>query len=221
MPLNITSGGVSAKSFGFTSRPVAIIPASGTITQYFSLGYYAYGQPTTFSWTSNGATLSYSYSSATSYCGSTYSTSGTTPIQYAGYASSFTGYISGNTLVVSAMISGTISVGQLLTGSGIAAGTKITGLAGYTATPTGTPIGQGGTGYYYVNTSQTTSSGTIIGYTPSSNIVQVAYTPAFGHPKDCCNGNQNYIYEYYSLTMTNPTTAVLSGTGTYGSQTGC
>lgn len=41
------------------------------------------------------------------------------------------------------------------------------------------------------------------------------------HPKVCCNGNQNYIYETYTLTMNYPNTAVLTATSSNGSQTGC
>jgi hypothetical protein len=54
-------------------------------------------------------------------------------------------------LTVSAVTSGTISVGQTLSGSGVAAGTQVTGL--------GTGTGLAGT--YYVSPSQTTTSGTI------------------------------------------------------------
>lgn len=61
---------------------------------------------------------------------------------------SFTGSISGNTLTVSAISSGTIAVGQKLYGTGITAGTTITGLG----------TGTGGAGTYAVGVSQTVSS---------------------------------------------------------------
>jgi hypothetical protein len=63
----------------------------------------------------------------------------------------FTGSLSGLTLTVTAIGSGTISVGQTLTGAGITTGTVITALAG----------GTGGLGAYTINISQTVSSGTI------------------------------------------------------------
>lgn len=62
-----------------------------------------------------------------------------------------TGAIATTTLTVSAVTSGTLTVGQTLSGSGVTAGTKITALG----------TGTGGTGTYTVDTSQTASSTTI------------------------------------------------------------
>jgi hypothetical protein len=62
-----------------------------------------------------------------------------------------TGSIAGTALTVSAVTSGTIALGQFITGTGISAGTQITALG----------TGTGGTGTYTVNNSQTTSSTTI------------------------------------------------------------
>ena len=62
-----------------------------------------------------------------------------------------TGAISGTTLTVSAVSSGTIAVGQAITGVGVTAGTTISAFLG----------GSGGTGTYTVSTSQTVSSTTI------------------------------------------------------------
>lgn len=59
-----------------------------------------------------------------------------------------TGEISGTTLTVSAVASGTLAVGQELTGSGVTAGTRITALG----------TGTGGTGTYTVSASQTVAS---------------------------------------------------------------
>jgi len=60
-------------------------------------------------------------------------------------AASVTGYISGNTLTVTAVASGALVVGQALGAAGMAAGTYITALG----------TGTGGTGTYTVNNSQT------------------------------------------------------------------
>ena len=138
MPLNISTGTASAKGFGFTGNNLIRIPASGSISQYFNLSY-SYGNPTILSWTRSGDTFSYNLSSATTYCGSTYSTSST---------ASITKVLSGGVLVET-----------------------------------------------------------------------VSFT--FNHPKDCCNGNQNYIYESYTLTMSTSNTAVLTATSSNGSQSGC
>lgn len=64
---------------------------------------------------------------------------------------SFTGSISGTTLTVTAVASGTVTVGQVLSGTGITSGTLITALG----------TGTGGNGTYTVQTSQTASSTTI------------------------------------------------------------
>ena len=64
-----------------------------------------------------------------------------------------TGAISGTTLTVSAVASGTLSVGTRITGTGITAGTNITVLG----------TGTGGVGTYTVSASQTVSSTTITG----------------------------------------------------------
>jgi hypothetical protein len=66
----------------------------------------------------------------------------------------FTGSISGGTLTVTAVTSGTIRVGQLVSGSTIISGTKITALG----------TGAGGTGTYTVTNSQTVASATITGF---------------------------------------------------------
>ena len=63
----------------------------------------------------------------------------------------FTGSISGTTLTVTAVASGTLAVGQRVFGSGVLPNTKITALG----------TGTGGVGTYTVNQSQTQSSATI------------------------------------------------------------
>lgn len=65
----------------------------------------------------------------------------------------FTGSISGTTLTVTSIISGTVVINQLLTGTGISPNTIITALG----------TGNGGTGTYTVTPSQTVSSTTISG----------------------------------------------------------
>ena len=65
--------------------------------------------------------------------------------------STVTGSISGTTLTVSAVSSGTLAVGDFINGAGVTGGTYITALG----------TGSGGVGTYTVNTSQTVSSTTI------------------------------------------------------------
>jgi hypothetical protein len=64
---------------------------------------------------------------------------------------SFTGSIAGTTLTVTGTSTGTVQVGQVLSGTGITAGTYITALG----------TGTGGAGTYTVSTSQTVASTTI------------------------------------------------------------
>jgi hypothetical protein len=64
---------------------------------------------------------------------------------------SCTGAISGTTLTVSAVASGALGVGQVITGTGVTAGTKITALG----------TGTGGAGTYTVSPSQTVASTTL------------------------------------------------------------
>jgi len=66
-------------------------------------------------------------------------------------ASSFTGVVSGTTLTVTSMTSGTINIGTPISGSGVASGTMITGFIS----------GAGYTGSYTVNQSQTVVATTI------------------------------------------------------------
>ncbi len=61
---------------------------------------------------------------------------------------SFTATVAGTTMTVSAVVSGTLDVGQVITGAGVTAGTTITALG----------TGTGGTGTYTVSPSQTVSS---------------------------------------------------------------
>ena len=70
----------------------------------------------------------------------------------------FVGSISGTTLTITSINSGSVNLGQYLSGSGIAAGTKIVGFL----TGAGNNINEAGT--YIVNISQTVASTTITGY---------------------------------------------------------
>jgi hypothetical protein len=83
----------------------------------------------------------------------------------------FTASISGTTMTVSAVTSGTIKVGVGITGSGVTAGTTITALG----------TGTGGIGTYTVSASQTVSSTTITStgfpITRNGNTTQGTFTP--------------------------------------------
>jgi hypothetical protein len=71
-----------------------------------------------------------------------------------------TGAISGTTLTVSAVTSGTLYVGQVIAGSGVTVGTTITALVS----------GTGGTGTYTVSVSQTAASTTITATGPTYTV---------------------------------------------------
>lgn len=71
-----------------------------------------------------------------------------TKLEYGTAAASFTGSITTTTLTVTAVASGTLQVGQTISGAGVTAGTTITALAS----------GTGGNGTYTVSASQTVTS---------------------------------------------------------------
>jgi len=71
-----------------------------------------------------------------------------------------TGSISGTELDVTAVSSGTLTIGQRISGTGVSANTIITGFG----------TGSGGTGTYTVSVSQTVSSTTITAITPYSHL---------------------------------------------------
>jgi hypothetical protein len=73
----------------------------------------------------------------------------------------FTGSISGNTLTVTAVASGNLTVGETLYGNGVTAATTITG--------DGT--GTGGTGTYTVSTAQTVGSESLLAASPVPSII--------------------------------------------------
>jgi len=90
---------------------------------------------------------------------------GTQTVAGGAVSASVTGSISGTTLTVTAVSSGTLSVGQTLSGSGMTAGTRIV------AKGTGT----GGTGTYTVSASQTFASGAITGAAGSTYVAGEDY----------------------------------------------
>lgn len=79
----------------------------------------------------------------------------------------FTGSISGTTLTVTAMTSGAVNVGSVISGTGVTAGTTITALIS----------GTGGTGTYTVSASQTVASTTITGTIVASTITAYYQKP--------------------------------------------
>lgn len=84
---------------------------------------------------------------------------GTTTVAGGAVAASVTGSIAADVLTVTAVTSGTLSIGQSISGSGMTAGTRIVSQL------TGTT---GGVGTYTVNVSQTFASGAITGAVGSS-----------------------------------------------------
>jgi len=86
-----------------------------------------------------------------------------------------------------------------------------------------------GSTFNFTISSATTYCGSTYGYSGSVGITEttvggyLVQTITFtnNHPKDCCSGNRNYIYETYTLTMNYPNTAVLTATSSSGSQSGC
>jgi hypothetical protein len=115
-------------------------------------------------------------------------------------SSVFTGAISGTTLTVSAVTTGTITVGMRLAGAGITPGTRITALG----------TGAGGTGTYTVNQSQTVSTATI-----SAGVSKLIITDP---PLITASGGTIATFRYAYLYNSSPTSPVnpLIGGWDYG-----
>jgi len=111
--------------------------------------------------------------------------------------SSFTGSIAGTVLTVTAnsVTRGAITIGQTITGTGISAGTKITGFV----TGAGGNVNEGGT--YTVNKSQTVASTTITGYYERPLTIESAFvrvnTNSNGSP--IANGGLDYPVAIFAL----------------------
>ncbi len=115
----------------------------------------------------------------------------------------FTASISGTTMTVSAVTSGTIYVGCLITGTGVTANTTITALG----------TGTGGVGTYTVSQSQTVSSTTITSdgfpITRNGNTTQGTFSP-FSQ-----TGWGNYFDGSSYLANTSTTSVVAPGTSNF------
>ena len=99
----------------------------------------------------------------------------------------FTAAIAGTTLTVSAVASGTIKVGQVISGEGVEVGTRITALG----------TGTGGAGTYTVDTSQTCSSvemGTLVHEVFDVGGVRFAVSPT-NHDNSLLDGQMVLIGE--------------------------
>jgi len=124
-----------------------------------------------------------------------------------GNPAEFTGSISGTTLTVSAVASGTIKVGVGITGTGVTAGTTITALG----------TGSGGTGTYTVSASQTVSSTTITStgfpITRNGDTTQGTFSP-FSQ-----TGWGNYFNGSTDYLSVSSDTALALGTGAFTLET--
>jgi hypothetical protein len=103
--------------------------------------------------------------------------------------SSFTGSISGTTLTITAVASGTVSVGQMLGGAGVTPGTTITALG----------TGTGGTGTYTISASQTVATeslSTFTAFVTCSNLTEKGpgATLRVATPSGSPVGNFEYIF---------------------------
>jgi len=111
----------------------------------------------------------------------------------------FTADISGTTMTVSAVTSGTIAVGDRVTGPNVITNTKITALG----------TGTGGTGTYTVDQSQTSASSTMRTQSASDNVLRFTDTDPTAN-----NGNQIGTIEFYSSDSGGPgVQAFIAGVG--------
>lgn len=192
----VTINGVSALGDG--SNPYRV----GSVVRFTALGSLTGVTPNLDYFIS--AVGSISSGSATLTLSSTHPTVATTPVTLGGTTSAgtFTGTITGNTLTASS-VTGYLQVGQLITGTGVTAGTVITGFGS----------GTGGAGTYYVNIQQTVSS---VSMTASANLK--VYTNGIrAQVHSGANSWQNHtrmsIHDWCSLTGKMFTREAISNTG--------
>jgi len=219
--LNLTNWSI-AETFANQSASITIAtpavvtvpaaPANGTAVAFTTTGalptgitantpYYVYNRTST---TYNLTTTAGSVQTATILAGA-----------------SFTGSISGTTLTVSAVASGSIGVGQTISGTGVTAGTTITALV----------TGSGNVGSYTVSASQTVASTTItatggtvtVGAAPSNGDI-VIFTTTGALPTGITSGTTYYVVNRTSTTFQFSATSggsaiAVTGTSQSGTQT--
>lgn len=192
----VTINGVSALGDG--TNPYRV----GSIVRFTALGSLTGVTPNLDYFISAVGALS--SGSVTLTLSTTHPTIATTAVTLGGTTSAgtFTGSITGNTLTAGS-VTGYIQVGQLITGTGIAAGTVITGFG----------TGTGGSGTYFVNTQQTVTSTAM---TVSANLK--VYTNGIrAQVHSGANSWQNHsrmsIHDWSSLTGKMFTRECISNTG--------
>ena len=104
-----------------------------------------------------------------------------------------TGSITGTTLDITAVTSGTLAVGDRIFGTGVDYNTVITALG----------TGTGGTGTYTLNNSQTVGSGTINAYPGRINVIRITDTDT-----GVIAGQPNGAFEWYGTDSSTPTAGV-------------
>ena len=191
IPVNLTNWSIAETSATQTATmtiaspavvTVAAAPANGTAVSYSTTGALPTGI------TANAAYYVYNRS-GTTYNLST--TSGIAQVATITAGASFIGSISGTTLTVTSVSGGLIGVGQVISGTGITAGTSITALG----------TGAGNVGSYTVSASQTVAS---------TNITAVATPGVITVPSAPSNGDQ----VVFSTSGTLPT-GITAGTAYY------
>lgn len=180
---NVVTGSIAPNSV------TASIAGTTMTVSAVATGVLAPGQTISGSGVANGTTV---VAQLTGTAGST----GTYQVSISQTVTSTTVVASGGGLTVTAVVSGTLAVGQTISGSGVTAGTTITALA----------TGSGGTGKYAVSASQTASSTTITATGGTLTISAVsAGTLAV-----------NDVVLGAGVTAGNKITAFLTGAGTTG-----
>ena len=193
----VSINGISALGDG--SNPYRV----GSVVRFTSIGSLTGLTPNLDYFISSVGTIS--SGSVTLTLSTTHPTIATTAVTLGGTTSAgvVTGSISGNTLTVTGVTSGYLQVGQVISGTGISAGTLITGFG----------TGTGGNGTYFVSIQQTVNSTTV---TASANLK--IYTNGIrSQVHSGANSWQNHIrmsvHDWCSLTGKMFTREAISNTG--------
>lgn len=178
---NLTNG-VSAETLGVATQ---IVPTGDIATITWAPVYAADNASTP-----TGYNIYHSFYDFTISAPTSLSASGAISETGLNYGSSFTGSISGTTLSVPGTpTSGTIAIGQVLSGTGIATGTRVIGFG----------TGSGSSGNYIVNISQSVSSTAITGTTIYYYSICVLNAAGEGAPSAAVTRTPTASYRHTAL----------------------
>jgi hypothetical protein len=190
----------ASNNFKYIVEPTTISATAATGTVNYNISeqsIISYTTASTSNWTLNFR------ASATATLNSLMSANQTISVTFMSTqpaAVAFTASMSATVMTVTAVATGALYVGQIISATGVTAGTTITSLG----------TGTGGTGTYNISVSQTVGSRAMTGSTPYNSAVTIdgsAITPKWQNGNPPTTGSSSSIDVYtYAITKTAPVT---------------